>query len=59
MGPFCGFTLGRLVAWGAGDGLGLGVVPFVLFSNVPGRLKTGVGLCDDGENEAGEGDEAG
>ena len=59
MGPFCGFTFGRFVAWVAGDGLGLGDAPFVLFSNVPGRLKVGIEFCRCGENEVGEGEEAG
>jgi len=52
-------AFGRFVAWGAGDGLGLGDIPFVLLSNVPGRLKVGIEFCCCGENEGGEGDETG
>ena len=47
------------MACDAGDGPGLEDIPFVLFSNVPGRLKVGIGLCRGGENEVGEGEEAG
>ena len=61
MGPFCGFVFGRFVAWDAGEGLGLGDIPFVLFSNVPGKLKVGIGFvfCCGGEKEVGEGVEIG